>query len=38
MENTFSIQHWFDVERPTIPHLDAGLELYARCISPTYLR
>ena len=36
IENTFSIQHWFDVEKPTIPHLDAGLELYARCTPTIY--
>jgi hypothetical protein len=29
--NTFPIEKWFDVEKPTIGHLDAGLELYARC-------
>jgi hypothetical protein len=34
MENTFPIGDWFDVEKPTIPQFDAGLELYARCISP----
>jgi hypothetical protein len=33
MENTFPIQKWFDVEKPTIPQLDAGLELYQRCTS-----
>ena len=32
-DNTFPVHQWFDVEKPTIPHLDAGLELYARCMS-----
>ena len=32
-DNTFAVHQWFDVEKPTIPHLDAGLELYARCAS-----
>jgi hypothetical protein len=33
-ENMRPIQEWFDIERPTIPDLDAGLDLYSRCIPP----
>ena len=36
VENTLSIQDWFDVEKPTISHLDTSLELFARCISLLY--
>jgi hypothetical protein len=33
MENTRSISTWFDIEKPTLLHLDEALELYSRCTS-----
>jgi hypothetical protein len=36
-ENMRPIQEWFDIERPSIPDLDAALDLYSRCIAHTLL-
>jgi hypothetical protein len=32
IENTRPISRWFDIEKPTLLHLDEALELYSRCI------
>lgn len=37
MENTRPISLWFDLEKPTLAHLDAALELYSRCISSSLI-
>jgi hypothetical protein len=33
MENARPISLWFDVEKPTLGHLDEALELFSRCMS-----
>jgi hypothetical protein len=37
MENTRPISLWFDLEKPTLGHLDEALELYSRCTSILFL-
>jgi len=33
IENTRPISRWFDIEKPTLLHLDEALELYSRCMT-----